>query len=256
LLPLGIILSVFCVLILLQPDISVVVTILILGGLMFFLAGGDLKQIFILLMLVVVFGGIILKIFSYSATRVEEYISGIKNPIQAPYQVLRSFDAFVKGGWFGVGIGKGETKLTEFPVPHTDSIFAVIGEETGVFGAAIVVFLFVLLLWRGMVIAQRAPDELGSLIAAGLSIWISLEAFINMAVMVNLLPFAGNALPFISYGGSSLFVSLVAVGILLNISYQGAEKSEGKDLHAVVDLRRRDGGRRVSSARRSTSREK
>jgi len=190
----------------------------------------------------------------YSMTRLEDFFSGLKEPIRGSYQVLRSFDAFIKGGWFGVGIGKGETKLTDFPVPHTDSIFAVVGEETGVFGAILLVALFSLLLWRGILISLKAPDELGSLLAAGLTVWIVTEAFINMAVMVNLLPFAGNALPFISYGGSSLFVSLVAIGILMNISYQSKNKMEGKDNNAVVDLRRWDGGRRLSSARGSSSR--
>jgi len=254
LLPLGIILSIFCALVMMQPDISVVVTILLLGGLMFFLAGGDLKQIALLLLLTILFGGLILLLIPYSMTRLEDFFSGLKEPIRGSYQVLRSFDAFIKGGWFGVGIGKGETKLTDFPVPHTDSIFAVVGEETGVFGAILLVALFSLLLWRGILISLKAPDELGSLLAAGLTVWIVTEAFINMAVMVNLLPFAGNALPFISYGGSSLFVSLVAIGILMNISYQSKNKMEGKDNNAVVDLRRWDGGRRLSSARGSSSR--
>jgi len=258
LLPLAVILGVMSGLILLQPDISAVVTILFLGGLMFFLAGGDYKQIIIMLLMALISGGMILKVFPYGADRIDAYFTGLKDPVEGSYQVVRSFDAFVKGGWFGVGIGKGETKLTGLPVPHTDSIFAVVGEETGVIGAIAVVALFALLLWRGMVISQRAPDELGALLAAGLSIWIVIEAFINMAVMVNLLPFAGNALPFISSGGSNLFVSLIAVGILVNISRQAAQKKEkeGKNINAVVDLRGRDGRRRVSSARRSASSQK
>ncbi len=254
LLPLGIILSIFCALVMMQPDISVVVTILLLGGLMFFLAGGDLKQIVMLLLLTIGFGGLILLVIPYSMTRVEDFFSGLREPIRGSYQVLRSFDAFIKGGWFGVGIGKGETKLTDFPVPHTDSIFAVIGEETGVLGAIVLVALFSLLLWRGILISLKAPDDLGSLLAAGLTVWIVTEAFINMAVMVNLLPFAGNALPFISSGGSSLFVCLVAIGIIMNISYQAKHKMEGKESNAIVDLRRRDGGRRISSPRSSSSR--
>jgi cell division protein FtsW len=138
-------------------------------------------------------------------------------------------------------------------VPPTDSIFAVIGEETGLIGAAIVVILFILLMWRGLVIAQRAPDGLGKLMAAGLSLWIAIEAFINMAVIVGLVPFAGNALPFISAGGSNLVVSMVAIGILMNISRMSvktiAEKERVTD--AVIDLRRWDRRRRVPRARRA-----
>ena len=171
------------------------------------------------------------------------------------YHVRWAFEAFVKGGWFGVGIGKAETKLIGLPVPPTDSIFAVVGEETGVFGALSLVGLYVLLLWRGLTISRRAPDQLGALLAAGLSLWIALEAFINMAVMVNLLPFAGNALPLISSGGSNMIVSLAAIGILLNISRLSERKKEenGKLFDAVVDLRRRDRRRSVSSAGRAAS---
>jgi cell division protein FtsW len=147
-----------------------------------------------------------------------------------------------------VGIGKSQTKLNGLPFPHTDSIFAVVGEETGVLGACILAILFVLLMWRGWSIARRAPDGLGSLLAGGLAFWLSMEALINMLVMVGLLPFAGNALPFISSGGSSLMVVMASVGIMLNVSRM-SEKSiqrEEKGLNAVVNLRRGDRRRRVS----------
>jgi cell division protein FtsW len=162
-------------------------------------------------------------------------------------------EALVKGSWFGVGIGRAETKLTGLPVPPTDSIFAVIGEEVGLLGSTVVVILFAVLLWRGLKIANNAPDGLGRLLAAGLCIWLAIEAFINMAVIVGLVPFAGNALPFISYGGSNLVVSLAAIGILLNISRVSArsQEKEERSLDAVIDLRRRDRRWGVSSARRS-----
>jgi cell division protein FtsW len=255
LVPLGIILGVLGSLILLQPDLSAVVTVVFLGGLMFFLAGGDLRQIGILLVLAVLVGVIAYKIYPTGKARIDDYFLGLKDPTQGSYHVVRSFDAFVKGGWFGVGIGKGETKLTGLPVPHTDSIFAVVGEETGLAGSLAVVCLYSVFLWRGMIISRRAPDELGSLLAAGLSIWIATEAFINMAVMVNILPFAGNALPLISAGGSNLTVTLAAVGILLNISRLSRQRRDdnGKSFNAVVSLRGRNGGRRISSARRTAN---
>jgi len=187
------------------------------------------------------------------ASRVQNYLAGLEDPSQASYHVRRSIEAFVNGEWFGVGIGNGVTKVVGLPVPPTDSIYAVIGEETGVFGSVALMALYVLFFWRGIRVASRAPDDLGALLAAGLSLWIAIEAFINMAVMVNLMPFAGNALPFVSYGGSNLVVSLVAVGILLNVSRQSVQNMEdqGRLFSAVVNLRWRDRRRRVSRPYRS-----
>jgi cell division protein FtsW len=240
-------------LIFIQPDLSAVITIFMMGGIMFFLAGGDLKQIGFLILLALLFGWVIVALNSTGSDRVSSYLAGLRDPFQASYHVRRSLEAFVKGGWFGAGIGNSETKLTGLPVPPTDSIFAVIGEETGVLGAIVLVILYSVLLWRGLGIARRAPDGLGTLLAAGLSIWLAMEAMINMAVMVGLLPFAGNALPFISAGGSNLMVSCIAIGILLNISRLSVKtkEEEAKGLGAVVDLRRWDRRRRVSRPRRA-----
>ena len=241
-------------LIALQPDISAVITVMILGGLMFFLAGAELKQILLLLLAAVIVGYLVIMVSATGSQRISDYIAGLKDPTQGSYHVRRSFEAFVKGKWVGVGIGNADTKLTGLPVPHTDSIFAVVGEETGVVGTTVLVGVYVVLLWRGISIAQRAPDKLGSLLAVGLTLWITIEAFINMAVMVNLLPFAGNALPFISSGGSSLVMTLVAVGILLNISRLSEQSEEQNDrfFNAVINLRGRNRRRRVSSDRRSS----
>ena len=131
----------------------------------------------------------------------------------------------------------------------------MVGEETGLIGAIFLVALFVGLVWRGLIIAHKAPDNLGRLLAGGLAFWLALEAFINMAVMVGLMPFAGNALPFVSAGGSSLVVTLVAIGIILNISRLSeiSKEEEEKSFSAVVNLRRRNRRGRVSRSRRSTS---
>ncbi len=254
LIPLGIMLGGLGFLIYLQPDLSAVITIAMLGAIMFFLAGADLRQIGFLIVFGLIFGWLLVQVSSTGSERMSAYLAGLKNPLNSSYHVRRSLEAFVNGGWFGVGIGMSETKLTGLPVPQTDSIYAVIGEETGFFGAAGVVLLYVLLLWRGLTIAQRAKDGLGALMAAGLTLWLAMEAFVNMAVMVNVLPFAGNALPFISAGGSNLGVSLAAVGILLNISRLSnrQDEKEGNFFSAVVDLRRRDRRRGVSRPRRSS----
>ncbi len=240
-------------LIMLQPDISAAATIVLMGGVLFFLAGGELKQIAYMLG-----GGTLLAIvvvqFSLTGrTRMASFLQGLQDPTLANYHVLRSYEAFVQGGWFGVGLGQADTKLTGLPVPPTDSIFAVIGEETGLLGTSIVVILFGILLWRGLVIARRAPDMFGALLASGISLWIAIEAFINMGVMIGMLPFAGNALPFISYGGSNLVATLLAVGILMNIARVSNLKDQNKERieNATSRGRRSERGRGVSRARRA-----
>jgi cell division protein FtsW len=253
LIPLAIILGMVGGLIYLQPDLSATATIFILGGLLFFLAGGEIKQIAFLLVIALIVGWLVVQVSATGSGRLADYLAGIKDPMQASYHVRRSFEAIVKGGWFGVGIGRADTKLTGLPVPPTDSIFAVIAEELGLFGALATVTLYGLLIWRGLRIADKAPDMLGSILASGLMIWIATETAINMLVMVGLMPFAGNALPFISAGGSSMVSSLAAMGILLNISRQGTaasnESEEWRNFGAIFDLRRRNGRRSVSRAR-------
>jgi cell division protein FtsW len=255
LIPLGMILGIVGGLIYLQPDLSAAGTVLILGGLLFFLAGGDLKQITLLLIAALIMGWLVVRISPTGAERVGDFVNGIKDPTQASYHVRRSFEAIVNGGIFGTGIGRSETKLLGLPVPPTDSIFAVIAEELGLVGSVTLIGLYAALVWRGMVIARRAPDMLGTLLASGMALWIGLEALINMAVMVGLMPFAGNALPFISAGGSNLVVSLASIGILLNISRQSGVKTEAgndwRSFGAVVDLRWRNRRRRVPRSRRS-----
>ena len=221
--PLSVILGVIGGLIYQQPDLSTAAMVLMMGGLLFFLAGGDLKQIAILLVIAIVVGWVVVRINPTGHERVAAFIAGFKDPTQASYHVQRSFEAIVNGGWFGVGIGRGQSKVTGLPVPPTDSIFAVIVEELGLFGAIFLIVLYALLIWRGFVIARRAPDMLGTLIASGLVISIGIQAAINMSVMVGLIPFSGDALPFVSAGGSNLIVSLASIGILMNISRQKGE---------------------------------
>ncbi|MCJ7733182.1 MAG: FtsW/RodA/SpoVE family cell cycle protein, partial [Anaerolineales bacterium] len=158
-------------------------------------------------------------------------------------QIAKSFSAFMDGGWFGVGLGRGVAKLVLLPVPHTDSIFAVVGEELGFVGSSLLVILYALLLWRGMMIAKKAIDGLGSLLVAGLVFWIVFEAYVNIAVIIGLLPVAGNPLPFVSQGGSNLVVTMSAIGIILGVGRVAElekRNQERRSLGAVVDLRGRD----------------
>ena len=255
LVPLGSILGIVGFLILAQPDYSAVVTIAFIGVLMFFLVGADLRQILILGVVGFVFGYVAYLAVPTAQTRINDYFAGINSLLAAHPHVQRALEAFVNGGWIGVGIGKSQTKLTGLPFPHTDSIFAVVGEEVGVIGSLLLVLTYLGILWRGMSIAGRSKDLLGRLLAAGLTFWIILEAMINMGVMVGLLPFAGNALPFISSGGSNLLVMLAAIGILLNISRQveQTEEKQERTFDSIINLRRGNRRGRVSRPVRSTS---
>jgi cell division protein FtsW len=255
LIPLSMILGIIGGLILVQPDLSAAGTVIVMGGLLFFLAGGDLKQIAIIVLATIAMASVVVAFSATGQERLRDFLLGLFNPQLASYHVLRSFEAIVQGGIFGLGLGNSQSKMTGLPVPPTDSIFAVIVEEMGLFGAIILIGLYAMLIWRGLVIARRAPDMLGTLLASGLVAWLGLEALINMAVMVGLMPFAGNALPFVSAGGSSLTVSLAAVGILMNISRQKGlatePDNEWRSFGASVDLRWRNRRRRVSRTRRA-----
>jgi cell division protein FtsW len=249
LIPMGVILGGVMGLIMLEPDISGTVTIFFLGCLMFFLAGGELRQIVLMIVIAVVVGYGVLSFSHTAQTRIGEFVAGLQDPENSSNHVLRSIEAIVHGGVFGVGIGRSTTKFTGLPFPWTDSIFAVITEETGFVGALAVICLYGIFLWRGLLIAKRAPDMLGRLLAASVSLWVTFEAVVNMSQMVNLLPFAGNALPLISYGGSNLISIMIAIGVLMNVarsSENEPSESIGRSYRAVVDLRRGNRRRRVS----------
>ena len=259
LVPLGVILGIIGGLVYQQPDLSAAATLMLLGGLLFFLAGGALRQIGLLLVVALAAAYVVVQINPTGSVRVTEFVAGLRNPTEASYHVRRSFEAVVNGGVFGVGIGRAQSKLTGLPVPPTDSIFAVVVEELGLAGAIGLILLYAGIVWRGLVIARRAPDMLGTLMATGLVMWIGLEAGINMMVMVGLLPFAGNALPFVSSGGSNLVSCLAAVGILLGISRQRGQmpvEDEGRAQRATADLRGGDRRRRIPRSRRAAGPER
>ena len=154
----------------------------------------------------------------YRLKRIMDHFAMLKSPDAANYHLTRSLDALEGGGLLGMGIDSSLQKISRLPYPHTDFIFAVLGEEFGFIGAAAVTVVFMLFVWRGFHIARQASNLFGSLLATGITTLISLQAFINIGVVTGLLPTKGITLPFISYGGSSIVLSLVSVGILLNIS--------------------------------------
>lgn len=256
LIPMILILAITGAFIMLQTDISAALTVVMLGGLLFFLAKGDLRQIAFVVILAC---GLIFAVVTFTTRgqdRIQKFKTGLLDPQKADYQIKASFSAIVDGGLTGVGIGKGVIKNINLPVAWTDSIFAVIIEETGLIGGFFVIAMFMIFLWRGLRIAARAPDNLGRLLAGGITIWIVTEAIINIAVMISLLPVAGNALPLISSGGSSMIMTLIGIGILMNIARSGQDQvssQERRSFNASVDLRWRDRRRRISRTRRSGS---
>jgi cell division protein FtsW len=258
LVPLAIILGGIAGLIYLEPDLSATITVFLLGGLLFFLAGGELRQIILFCLVALVAGWVVVQFSSTGRSRMGSYLAGLKDPLQSSSHVLWSLEAVFRGKWFGVGIGNATTKLIGLPFSATDSIFAVIVEELGMVGALGLICLYGTLVWRGLVIASRAPDLLGSIMAAGLTFWIAIEALINMTMIIGLIPVAGNALPFVSAGGSNLISTLTAIGILLGISRQSGQKvptdsNERRSYSATVDLRRRDRRRSVPRPGRPAS---
>lgn len=244
--PLTIIVGLIGGLIVAQPDLSAGLTIGLVALTMFYLSGAHIVQTVGLVLGGGTFGYILVRLHRTGAERWTQYRQGLVDIERAHYHVQQSLQAFYSGGILGRGLGAGHSKFGLLPAPHTDSIFAVIGEELGLVGALFTLGLFCLFLWRGFQIATRTDDRLGLLIASGVTFWIGAEALINMSVLLGLLPFAGNALPFFSYGGSNLVVSLAGVGLLLNVSRQTRIETRKRGYIATFSGSRGDGRRRVS----------
>lgn len=218
LIPFSLLVGFVCALIMAQPDLSTAALIFISSVTMFFLAGADILQLVLVGIVAGALGVGFVTQIDYARVRIEHHLEGINQIQEASWHVQRATIAFRNGGWGGVGLGESSEKFGHLPFPHTDSIFAVIGEEMGIVGCVLVVALFVILVYRGFTIARRAPDAFGATLAAGVSCWVVFQALLNMAVLTGLLPFTGVPLPFISYGGSSLVVSLAGMGLLLSVS--------------------------------------
>ncbi|HBC95224.1 MAG TPA: stage V sporulation protein E, partial [Clostridium sp.] len=156
----------------------------------------------------------------YRMARFTSFINPWADPKGSGYQLIQSLLAMGSGGIWGVGLGRSRQKCYYIPEPHNDFIFSIIGEELGLIGCTIIIALFVVLVWRGIVIAVKARDTYGTLLATGITSVIAVQAIINIAVVTGSMPVTGVPLPFISYGGSSLVINMIAMGVLLNISRQ------------------------------------
>lgn len=216
--PYMILMAVVCLLILAQPDLGTAVAVAGTTYLMLTVAGAERSHLSLLAVLSLSAVAAAIAIAPYRMARFTAFLNPWADPQKTGYQTIQSLLAIGSGGLFGTGLGHGRQKLYYVPENHTDFIFAILAEELGFIGAALVVGLFLILIWRGINTALKAPDVFGTLLAAGLTIMIGVQTLINMGVVTGLLPVTGITLPLVSYGGSSLVFSLLGVGILLNIS--------------------------------------
>ncbi len=219
LVPFSILIGTVAGLIILQPNYSTALLIAGVAFTMFFMAGADLKQF----VGATLFGSAVaLVVVTQSARAMARLNLLFVEPTGAltdqSWQMAQTLIALASGGMFGKGLGTGGGQYGYVPLAHSDGIFAIWGEETWLVGAVLLVGLFTALAWRGFRIAQNAPDDFGRVLASGITIWLVLQAFLNISVVTQLIPFTGQPLPFISYGGSSLVICLTGIGILLSIS--------------------------------------
>lgn len=249
--PFGITLGLVCLLILKQPDMGTAIVIALSMLTVYFVAGARLEHFAAGLGAGLGLAYIALKLQAYRGARMSAWLNPWKDPRGTGYHTIQALLALGLGGLTGVGLGNSQQKYV-LPAPYTDSIFAVTAEELGLLGALLVVGLFVAFAYRGFRIAAHTNDDFGRLLAIGLTASIVIQAFINIAVITASLPFTGVPLPFISFGGSSLVISMLAVGILLNISRHSREgESKGADIEADGGERnaRNDHGRQDGRAR-------
>jgi cell division protein FtsW len=204
--------------ILIQKDFGAAATIAAITWMMMFVAGVRLAHLMSLFLFALPLVWWLVGGSGYRRRRVLAFLNPWSDQYGSGFQMIQSYVAFNEGGWIGRGLGEGRQKLFYLPEAHTDFIFSVLGEELGLLGVLVVISLFGFFCYRGLRIAFNAPDAFGRYLAVGCTLLISLEAVLNMGVVMGLLPTKGLPLPFISYGGSSLSASLLAVGILLSVS--------------------------------------
>jgi cell division protein FtsW len=218
LVPVGLVLGGIVGLIMLQPDLGTALSIIVIVMAMVFAAGISYRYIIGLLLVSLPAASIVLMSADYRRRRILVFLDPWKDPLGDGFQVIQSLIAVGTGGVFGRGLMAGVQKLFYLPYPHTDFIYAVIGEELGLLGTTVVLACFCVIAWRGLRTAMRAPDRFGAFLALGLTSMIVVQAFFNISVVLGLLPTKGIPLPFVSFGGSSLLMSMVGMGILLNVS--------------------------------------
>ncbi len=221
-------------LLILEPHLSTSMVIIVTCCLMMIVAGCKFWQFLLSGVTVGGIGGTIATIlylsyqpfkeaFQYAVTRVVTFIDPWQDATGDGWQVIQSLYAIGSGGLFGTGLGESKQKYLYLPEPHNDFIFSVLAEELGFIGCMVVFILFAIFIWRGILIAMKAPDMFGSLVAIGITTMVGIQVIINIAVVTSSMPATGMQLPFFSYGGTALFILLCEVGILLSISRAGTK---------------------------------
>jgi cell division protein FtsW len=218
LLPIAVIVGGIVALILLQPDFGTAVSLLAVIAVMVFAAGISYRYLFGAALLALPALYVILMQADYRRRRLLTFMDPWADPLGDGFQIIQSLIAVGTGGVFGKGLMNGVQKLFYLPEPHTDFIYAVISEETGFIGASLVLLCFCVIAWRGLRTAMRAPDTFGAFLALGITMMLVLQAFVNISVVLGLMPTKGIPLPLVSNGGSSMLINLLGVGVLLNIS--------------------------------------
>ena len=249
LLPFTIVLGALIGLVMLQPDLGTSGLLAAIGVGMFLVAGADLLQLGMLMSAGMMAFAVLALGASYRRARILIFLNPDTDLRNLGWQLAQARLALGSGGILGLGLGASRQKFSWLPAASTDAIFAVIGEELGLVGCAFVLLLFLALAWRGYRIAKRAPDTFGALVAVGIVTWMIFQAAINIGGITTTIPFTGVPLPFISYGGTALAVSLTAMGILLNISRQTLDRAPAT---AAPPVKSRGAGRHGKPLRHQT----
>jgi cell division protein FtsW len=210
-------------LVLRQPDLGNSFTLMALAFMLLFLAGALPRHLLLVAVPALPVLAVAVYVAPYRWRRVLTFLNPEADPLRSGFQIIQSYLAIGSGGLLGRGLGGSKQKLFYLPEPHTDFVFSVIGEELGLVGGLAVVALFMVLIWRGLRVGLRAPDLFGAYLALGITAMLATEAIVNLGVVTGSLPTKGLPLPFISFGGSALFTTLLATGILLNISQHGTD---------------------------------
>ncbi len=216
--PIGVVLAVVVGLILAEPDLGTAVSVLMIAAVMLFAAGINYRYVLTLILTLAPALYVLIATSAYRKRRIMSFLNPWADPLGDGYQMVQSMIAVGTGGVFGRGLMGGVQKLFFLPEPHNDFIYSVIAEELGLIGATIIVACFCVITWRGLRTAMRAPDRFGAFLAIGLTTMVAFQAFFNISVVLGLVPPKGIPLPFVSYGGSSLLINLMGMGMLLNVS--------------------------------------
>jgi cell division protein FtsW len=225
LIPIGIVVGALVGLILIEPDFGTAMTLAVIAAVMIFAAGLSYTYVFGTILLALPLVAAVAMSAGYRRRRLLTFMNPWEDPLGDGFQIIQSLIAVGTGGVTGKGLMGGVQKLFYLPEPHTDFIFSVISEELGLIGATLVVICFCVITWRGLRVALSAPDRFGAFLAVGLTTMVAVQAFMNMSVVLSLMPTKGIPLPLVSFGGSSLLINLVGMGVLLNVSQHASTEA-------------------------------